>query len=235
MFDAAGRFVASIAIGLATALTIIALVVLPFLSPAWVGFEQARADALGWTGYTPAELRTATNAILHDLVVGPPAFDVAIRGVPVLDARERSHMRDVRGVFGWFYGVAGLAAIALVVTLLVRRRSALVWRAVAVGAAGLAGATVVVGAVAGVAFDAAFEAFHRIFFAGGTYNFDPRTERLVQLFPDAFWSETSLVAGAAIMLVALGTGWAANRRRRRLTGSPDGQTRVLLGAAERAR
>ena len=37
--------------------------------------------------------------------------------------------------------------------------------------------------------------FHRIFFAGGTYLFDPRTERLVQLFPDQFWSETSIVLG----------------------------------------
>ena len=42
---------------------------------------------------------TATDAILADLVVGPPDFDVAVAGTPVLIERERAHMRDVRGVF----------------------------------------------------------------------------------------------------------------------------------------
>lgn len=235
MFDAVGRFVASLAIGLATALTIVALVILPFLTPAWVGFEQDRANSLGWTGYTPAELGTATDAILHDLVLGPPAFEVAVRGVPVLDARERSHMRDVRVVFGGFYLVAGVATIGLGVTLLARRRSATVWRAVTAGAVGLAAATVAAGVVAAVAFDAAFEAFHRLFFASGTYDFDPRTERLVQLFPDAFWSETSLVLGVVIMAAAIGTAWAAGRRWRQLARPSSGQPRLAITSAERAR
>ena len=41
------------------------------------------------------------------------------------------------------------------------------------GAFGLAGATVALAVVAAVAFDAAFEVFHRLFFSGGTYTFDP--------------------------------------------------------------
>ncbi len=110
---------ASIAIGIATAIVIVAVAIIPFLTPAWIGFEQGRAQAQAWTGYSEADLRTATNAILADLVVGPPDFDVAIAGVPVLNDRERGHMRDVRTVFG---GLA-IAAVVSVIVLLHRGRS----------------------------------------------------------------------------------------------------------------
>jgi uncharacterized membrane protein len=66
----------------------------------------------------------------------------------------------------------------------------------------LAAAIAVAGAAAAFAFDAAFEVFHRLFFAAGTYNFDPSQYRLTQLFPDAFWSETSIVVGLAILAAA---------------------------------
>src|SRR4029077_14596286 len=75
------------------------------------------------------------------------------------------------------------------------------WRAVRRGALLMSAVTAVAGLVAIVAFDAAFELFHRLFFAAGTYDFDPRTYRLTQLFPDAFWSETSIVVGRSRLVV----------------------------------
>ena len=57
---------------LAAAVVVIAIAILPFLSPAWVSFEQGRTHAAELTGYGPTDLSTATNAILHDLVIGPP-------------------------------------------------------------------------------------------------------------------------------------------------------------------
>jgi uncharacterized membrane protein len=80
------------------------------------------------------------------------------------------------------------------------------------GAGGLAVVIAIVGAVSVVAFDAAFEAFHQLFFPAGTYSFDPATSRLVQLFPDRFWSETTLAVGAVGLVVALGVTWVASRR-----------------------
>jgi uncharacterized membrane protein len=64
-------------------------------------------------------------------------------------------------------------------------------------------------------FDAAFELFHRLFFPSGSYTFDPRTDRLVQLFPFDFWSETTLVLGGLIILLAAGV-WLVARRQGRL-------------------
>jgi integral membrane protein (TIGR01906 family) len=191
-------------IALATALAIVAVTLPLFLNPIWVAFEQGRAEATAWTGYTEPELRAATDAILSDLVLGPPDFDVAVNGVPVLNERERGHMRDVRAVFIGFFAVAVvLAAAALAIHA--RRRGterAPSWRAVQSGALALIATLVVGGVVAFVAFDALFETFHRIFFAGGSYTFDPATERLVQLFPFRFWQETAIVVGAVCIVLA---------------------------------
>jgi integral membrane protein (TIGR01906 family) len=197
--------------GLATAIVIVAGVVMPFLTPQWVSFEQVRANATGWTGYTTDELNAATGAILSDLVFGPPDFDVEVAGEPVLDERERGHMRDVGTVF---LGLWALAAVSIVVLVAAARRRdrAATWRAVRTGALGLTGAIVVVGAVALVAFDALFELFHQIFFPAGSYTFDPATERLVQLFPYRFWEETAVVVGVVIVVVALTIAWLAGRR-----------------------
>jgi integral membrane protein (TIGR01906 family) len=209
---------ASVLVGIATAVIVVALAIVPFLNPGWVSFEQGRARADVWTGYTPAELRQATDAILSDLVLGPPKFDVTVAGGEVLNARERAHMTDVRGVFVGLAVLAAASVVVLVAAGLLLARSAVFWRGIRGGAAGLAIGVLVVGVVGAFAFDLAFDVFHRLFFAGGSYTFDPRTDRLVQLFPEQFWFETSLAVGALILLLCL-VAWrlASGRARMRQT------------------
>ena len=199
---------------IATAIVIVGLAVLAFLTPAWVSFEQERSGALALTGYTSEELRSATSAILADLVVGPPDFDVTLRGQPVLNERERSHMRDVRWVFAGFGLLALLAAAGLLVAVVLARglgHPERAWRAIRNGALGLAVGVVVAALIAAVAFDTAFEVFHRLFFAGGSYTFDPGTDRLVQLFPFAFWFETTIALGAVILVASIVVALVAGR------------------------
>ena len=210
MTSLAGR-AASILVGLATAIVIVTAAVLPFLSPQWVAFEQGRANASGWTGYTTDELNAATAAILSDLVIGPPDFDVEVRGEPVLDIRERGHMRDVRTVFLGLWVLAAASVLVLVVATRRRDRDAS-WRAVRRGSLWLTVAVLVLGVGSLVAFDAMFELFHRIFFPAGSYTFDPSTERLVQLFPFLFWEETAFVVGVFIVAIALVVAIVAGRR-----------------------
>src|SRR5438034_1134462 len=69
-------------------------------------------------------------------------------------------------------------------------------------------------------------------FAGGTYLFDPLTERLVQLFPDAFWFETSILLAGVIVVLAIGVRLIA---RRRAGGSPGGFAGPTPLPVERAR
>jgi integral membrane protein (TIGR01906 family) len=205
---------ADVWIALATALAIVALTLPLFLNPLWVAFEQGRADATSWTGFSEPDLRRATDAILADLVVGPPEFDVSVAGQPVLNERERGHMGDVRGVFIGFFALAVMGLVSAVVIAHRRRgeERAATWRAVRAGALGLVVVLVVAGVVSLVAFDVLFETFHRLFFAGGSYTFDPSTERLVQLFPFAFWQETAIAVGLACIGVALVVAAFASRR-----------------------
>ncbi len=210
--------IGDVAVAISTALVIVAFAIVPFLNPVWVGFEQGRAEAVAWTGFSEADLRAVTGAILDDLVIGPPDFDVQLDARPVLSDAERSHMRDVRGAFTGFYGAAAVGLAVLGAAFLLAGRGATgwtrrhAWRSVRIGSLGLAAAVVVGGVVAAVAFDAAFGVFHRLFFSAGSYQFDPRTDRLVQLFPEVFWSETAVAVGAVILLLALGTALLARLR-----------------------
>ena len=218
MNDLGGR-VASILIGLATAIVIVALAILPFLTPQWVAFEQGRAQAAAWTGFTTEELRTATDAILADLVFGGD-FDVEVDGTPVLNrARAGAHGRrpdrvpravDPRGDLGrssWSSRAGGGIG---------RGRGGRSGG----GALGLTVGVVVVGVVGLVAFDQLFEIFHEVFFPAGSYLFDPATDRLVQLFPFQFWEETAMVVGVVIIAIV-----ARRRRRGRAAGATITPTR----------
>lgn len=182
-------------------LVLIGLALIPFFNPVWLGFEQDRADAAAFTGWTPAQVRTATEGLLHDLVVGPPDFAMTVDGQPVFDPRERAHMRDVRGVFADFALGALAGLVAIVVLGLASRGAAWFWRGIAVGGAIVAGAVVLLGVFFGIAFDTAFDLFHRLFFPAGSYDFNVATERLVQLLPEQLWYETSLAFGGVLFVL----------------------------------
>ena len=204
----------------ATALVILGASIAPFLTPAYIRLEQDRVGVGALTGYAPAELDAIAGSLIGDLVLWRGDFDVAVGGAPVLNDRERSHMRDVRGVFAGFFALVAFGAVVL---LAAARRATgtearrAVWRALSSGARGLAIALAIVGTIAVLAFDAAFEMFHRLFFSSGSYTFDPATDRLVQLFPVTFWSETAMAVGVVTLGVALVTMW----RARRSTASPN--------------
>ena len=186
---------------MATGLVIVTLAILPFLTPPWLAFEQERSQVTAWTGFSRDEVAAVTGAIVADLVVGPPAFDVERAGVPVLTERERGHMRDVRTVFLGLWALTAAAIVVLIVAARLDRAS--FWRAVGRGASLLAVGVVVVGVMAVVAFEALFETFHRLLFPSGSYTFDPAQERLVQLFPFQFWQETAIAVGAVVVVLAV--------------------------------
>jgi integral membrane protein (TIGR01906 family) len=203
-------------VSLATAVVVVGIAIAAFFNPLWIGFEQERVGVPAITGYTQDQVHAVTGSILADLFLGPPEFAAAVNGQPVLDAAERSHMVDVRAVLLGFGIVLAIAVTALVGFLAARRRDARVWRAIARGS----GALVLVGLVVGVSvvffFDAAFQLFHVVFFPQGNFSFDPRTERLTQLFPDQFWTETSIGIAALGLTLALAVTVFARRRAARL-------------------
>lgn len=207
--------IAAVVGGVATPIVLVAVSVLLFLNPVWVGFEQGRSDVAAWTGFTPEQVSQVTGSILSDLVFGPPRFDVQVNGVQVLDQRAISHMQDVRTVMATLGLLALVAAVALVIAGATSWRKRTFWRGVEIGATVLVAGVIVVGAAFAVFFDQMFLLFHDIFFAQGTFMFDPATEKLVQLFPDQFWYDTSVVLALVVLVLGVVAMLGARRLARR--------------------
>ena len=162
-----------------------------------------------------ATVDRVTREMLRDLFLGGD-FDarLAAGGEPLLDEFERSHMADV-GALVRILALLDVAAVVVAVLAGVRLRGEPRRRGrLLVTAAGVVGAAGLLAAVAfAVAFDAAFLAFHRLFFREGTYLFGPDSN-LIRLFPEPFWFEASLAAGVSIVASAATVallGWRASQ------------------------
>lgn len=207
---------AAVLASVSAVIVILGVAVAIFFNPLWIGFEQDRTGVPAITGFTPDAVRAVTGSILADLFVGPPEFTVALDGQPVLDAAERAHMVDVRNIVLpvtlLFVGAIALLAVLLATS----RRRAWLWRGIAWGSSALALAGVGVAIAVLFFFDAAFLLFHQVFFPQGNFSFDPRTQRLTQLFPDQFWTETSIAIAVVGLVIAVAVSVVARRQAARL-------------------
>lgn len=202
-----------------TALVITALALLPLLTP-WVMHPALdAADAPAWLGMDAPTTHAMSDWTVDQLLFGPGTWQgVAPDGTPFYDASEIQHLRDVRQLL-WLTFLMGV--LALVVLLVILERSAdrdRVLAAIGLGGAVVASAVVVLGALGVVAFDPLFELFHRVFFPQGDWAFDPGTQRLVQLYPFAFWQIMATALGVSMVMLGVATWLAARlalRRRER--------------------
>ncbi len=221
------RFAGGTIVALATIGSIIGLVVALLLTPVWVFGEQDRVGSASMTGYTAAEIRVATGAILADLMVGPPDFDVTVRGQPVLNEAERGHLRDVRTVFLDFFAITGIAFIVLVIARWRMHGSVLFWQGVRAGSSILAVSVAALAGFALVAFSLLFEVFHELLFPPGSYSFNPLVDRLVQLFPEQFWFNSTVVLGIGLIVIGLVMrGYSGRRLSARRAETAEGIDRV---------
>lgn len=191
------------AFGLAAGLAIVLTGPLLLFNPWLVSAEQARHNVAASLDTDQAGVDRVTAPMLRDLFLNGD-FTVSLDGdAPILDASERSHMSDVGGVVRLLAGLEAASVLVLLVTgwMLrgerVRRGRLLLRSALAVG-----GVAVALGLFFALAFDTAFALFHAIFFPQGNWQFGPESN-LIRLFPEPLWFETSLLAGASIVLSAL--------------------------------
>ncbi|HEY3546347.1 MAG TPA: DUF1461 domain-containing protein [Propionicimonas sp.] len=202
-------------ISMAVILAIAAVALAALFNPVWIGPAQERSGVPSITGWSTAEVERITGSILQDVLLGPPAFAMSgPGGQAVLDEAERGHMRDVYAVLRAFALVVLLAGGVGALLLWRHRSEAAAWRAVARGAAILAIAGVVMAVLVAFFFDAAFLAFHLVFFPQGNFSFDPATERLTQLFPGQFWTESAAAVVMVGLVLSLATWFLARRRAR---------------------
>jgi integral membrane protein (TIGR01906 family) len=205
---------AALLFGLAIGILILLLGPLLLFNPPFVSTLQARHDVAARFGTTHDEIDRVTGEVLGDLFTDGD-FAVSLDGAPLLDGSERSHMADVSRLVRILVTVAVVSAIvATLCGVLLRGQPRLMATTLVVTASLIGGAGVVLAIVFVVAFEPAFLAFHAVFFPPGTYLFEPGSN-LIELFPEGFWFEASLVAGLTVVLSALAVlaiGLAGRRR-----------------------
>jgi integral membrane protein (TIGR01906 family) len=98
--------------------------------------------------------------------------------------------------------VALLAVVVAVVTgALLNREPRRQGRIMLLAGGGIGLVGLLVGIAFAVDFEATFLAFHAIFFPPGTFLFEPGSN-LITLFPEPFWFDASLLAGATVLVAA---------------------------------
>jgi integral membrane protein (TIGR01906 family) len=207
---------AGLLLSVAVALLITLLGPLALFNPLFTGALQERHDVPARLGTSMDEVNRATAEMLGDVVFGGDFGTMLDGEEPVLDAYERSHMQDVSRLVRLLWLVVLLAiAVTVVTVVLLRRERERIGRVLLVSSGAVGLTAIVLAATFALAFDSAFTAFHEIFFPPGTWQFGPESD-LIRFFPQPFWFDAALAAGATIVvaaaIVAL-IGWRLARRR----------------------
>jgi hypothetical protein len=203
-----------VAVSLATILTIIALAVLPLLTPAFVHAALDAGGSARFLGLDASTIRVVSDGAVADLL--SPAGTFAIEGpagAPFFDASERAHLADARMLL-WLTLAAGLAGAIVVAVALLRHPSAerrYIWGAISRGGAAAATGAMLIGLVGALAFGALFTLFHQIAFPSGNWAFDPASQRLVQLYPLGFWQVAAGALGVLVIAFGSMTWWVGRR------------------------
>jgi len=187
-------------LALAAAALTIAVTTAIFLTPPVVHLLLQVSGAPTALGVEPAVADALSDALVGDLLTDG-AFDAPLGDAPLLSAGERSHLVDVGGLLRSV--LAGGFGGLIVLTLARLRRRAWLRAAVRDGAALIVGGALVAAAAFTIAFDATFTFFHGLFFATGTWTFNPATDRLVQLYPESFWILAALLFCLALSALSL--------------------------------
>jgi integral membrane protein (TIGR01906 family) len=167
---------------------------LPLLSSAFLRTQYARPDVPPSTRFSPEERLATASAAAHYLVSGESIDYLAnlidANGMLLFNERELTHMVDVKVLLGQaiMLNVVLCAIVAASLGILLRlketrHRTPYYLFTAALVAPALAAAALI---VVPLQFRWFFVEFHHVFFEGDTWLF-PRSDTLIQLFPERFW------------------------------------------------
>ena len=207
-------------------------------APVVYDYSFDRYNAEDATGLSRADLDSTAAALRQYFNNDEKTFyhTVTEGGLPgpVFNARETRHMEDVKGLFVWVNRLQELSVIfvlAYVVAFFLWARDSNVRQLATQALIGLGLGTLAIGGIAVVAafgFEAAFTRFHKVLFSNNLWQLDPERDHLIQMFPQDFWRDITIVLGAMCALEAALVGAVAGiylmstrGARRRLPGAID--------------
>ncbi len=211
------------------------------MEPRVYEYSFSQYDAVGRSGIDRVQLDRAAREIVDYFGNDEPLLTtrVTVNGVDqaLFNPREVEHMRDVKALFrsvfriheiAFVYVIGYVAAVFLWSRERSMRRLAQQSIAAGVATAGLlaVGATAVL-----VGFDELFQQFHLLSFSNDFWQLNPRTDHLIQMFPQGFWFDVTLgvgvlaiVEGALLALVGSGYLLWLNHGAGRSEASPPAVT-----------
>jgi integral membrane protein (TIGR01906 family) len=169
-------------------------------------------DAPAKTGIARSELVRASAELRDYFNNDAELFYTRVRQgdreVPLFNEREITHLHDVKQLFGWVFHIQEIAFVYILayvagVFIWARERSlrALSLHALIGGVLTIA-IILLLGAFAVSGFERAFERFHMIAFSNDMWRFDPRTDHLIQMFPQEFWYDVTMITGLLTLVEA---------------------------------
>lgn len=194
---------------------------------------QSRASLTGWTDAEitayigmDAQTQQACGERIRDYFAGRASdMDFILPdGTHAFNAKELSHMQDVRGLITLGVKVlmtlGGVIAACGIVFLIVRRNIApmeaaqTLWDGMKIGFSALLVLVIALTLWALADFRAAFELFHRLAFTNEDWLLDPRTDRLIRMMPQQLFETlcAHIALMAAALPMAIGAGMILYRR-----------------------
>ncbi len=164
------------------------------------------------SGIPEAELLRANGELLAYFKADSPGSlrievrDEAGRTESLFTTRETVHLADVRDLFRSIFAIQSVV-VAAVLTLAVVMLA--LWPGRALAAAALYGSLLTVGIiglggmVALAGFDVAWSQIHFLAFSNDFWRLNPSTDHLIQMYPEIFWRDITLVIGGATVLESL--------------------------------
>jgi integral membrane protein (TIGR01906 family) len=178
-----------------------------------------RYNAEETTGLSRTDLNATAKGLRDYFNNGEPTFygtvtEGGLQG-PVFNARETQHLHDVKHVFVWMNRVQAVSLVfvlAYAVVFFVWLREGSVRDLAMQSLVGLGLGVLAVGGVAIFAafgFEAAWSRFHELLFSNDLWQLDPQTDHLIQMFPEKFWRDMTVLLGLMCAVEAALIGAAA--------------------------
>lgn len=172
------------------------------------GFRENNAAAI--TGVSLPELDRAAAELIAYFEDDAPLLTTTVQidgqEAPLYNDREIAHMQDVKSLMRFVYRLNEFS-LAVVITYITcvylwarekSLRTLAVQLLIGVGVGFVALGFVGVFAITG--FDAAWTEFHKLVFNNGLWRLDPSRDRLIQMFPERFWQESTYIIGALTLV-----------------------------------
>ena len=191
------------------------------------GFDKFNIESR--TGISNQELMSAARQIQSYFNNTEENLNVTIEiaGINrnIYSPKEIAHMRDVKGLIKGVYRLQEITSlyIVLLITLGIIARRLTVWKLLAracfYGGIWTLSLITLIGILSAVDFGRLFVAFHLVSFSNDLWLLDPSRDMLIQMFPQGFFMDaTMLIALATILegLVISGAGyWLLRWSRKR--------------------